>query len=219
MGFTLSKWPHLLHKMGFVDSLTHTTVARSLARPTWCSQRRSLARNILFFLPPFLPPNIETIEWCSVTRNAKRDFHVLVRKNLFISAFVKFIINDSSHFVGCWNCSTQMITRRRQVVPHWDRAPMTEPERCEGRSCCPLWIPRGWAYHRGSCPFDQRSFQPVSVACSHPHWQVVVPNWKKLGLMVFSNLDIEIECNMQQIPRSTSSYFKFFVKPQFDENI
>ena len=26
MGFTLSKWPHLLHKMGFVDSLTHTTV-------------------------------------------------------------------------------------------------------------------------------------------------------------------------------------------------
>ena len=26
MVFDLSKWPHLLHKMGFVDSLTHTTV-------------------------------------------------------------------------------------------------------------------------------------------------------------------------------------------------
>ena len=26
MGFDLSKWPHLLHKMGFDDSLTHTTV-------------------------------------------------------------------------------------------------------------------------------------------------------------------------------------------------
>ena len=26
MGFDLSKWPHLLHKMGFVDSLMQTTV-------------------------------------------------------------------------------------------------------------------------------------------------------------------------------------------------
>ena len=26
IGFALSKWPHLLHKMGFVDSLTQTTV-------------------------------------------------------------------------------------------------------------------------------------------------------------------------------------------------
>ena len=26
MGFYLSKWPHLLHNMGFVDSLTHATV-------------------------------------------------------------------------------------------------------------------------------------------------------------------------------------------------
>ena len=31
MGFALSKCPHLLHKMGFVDSLTHTTV-HSLGR-------------------------------------------------------------------------------------------------------------------------------------------------------------------------------------------
>ena len=29
MGFALSKWPHLLHKMGFVDSLAHTTVVVS----------------------------------------------------------------------------------------------------------------------------------------------------------------------------------------------
>ena len=28
MGFALSKWPHLLHKMGFVDSLTQTTVSQ-----------------------------------------------------------------------------------------------------------------------------------------------------------------------------------------------
>ena len=30
MVFALSKWPHLLHKMGFVDSLTHTTVITKL---------------------------------------------------------------------------------------------------------------------------------------------------------------------------------------------
>ena len=30
MVFGLSKGPHLLHKMGFVDSLTHTTVLKNL---------------------------------------------------------------------------------------------------------------------------------------------------------------------------------------------
>ena len=32
MGFALSKWPHLLHKMGFVDSLTHTTVENKILK-------------------------------------------------------------------------------------------------------------------------------------------------------------------------------------------
>ena len=32
MGFALSKWPHLLHKMGFVDSVTQTIVPIDYAK-------------------------------------------------------------------------------------------------------------------------------------------------------------------------------------------
>ena len=35
MGFDLSKWPHLLHKMSFVDSLTHTTVHQNPCANTY----------------------------------------------------------------------------------------------------------------------------------------------------------------------------------------
>ena len=69
MGFSLSKWPHLLHKMGLDDSQSHTTVIENCT--SWSNSRKSCRK----------------IEWCNFSWSSCEILKAIWRATLCGSTF------------------------------------------------------------------------------------------------------------------------------------